>query len=206
MIAFKSYGIGVFFLGILALGIVPVTVSWAQTQGTAEDNLKQKNITLPPPGEPIATYVGAVRSGNLLFLSGHGPVAVSGGVVVSGPPGLIGAPFKPGGPQLVKSGKVGKDYTLEQGYGAARRTGLNLLATARAALGSLNKVKRVVKVLGMVNAAPGFTEMPKVINGCSDLMIEVFGDKIGAHARSAVGVSELYGNSPVEIEMVLEVE
>ncbi len=180
--------------------------AWAQTQATAEDNLKQKNIKLPPLGESVGTYVEAVRAGNLLFLSGHGPMAVAGGIIVSGPPGLIGAPFKPGTPASGKGGKVGKDYTPEQAYGAARLTGLNLLATARAELASLNKVKRVVKVFGMVNVAPGFTDVPKVINGCSDLMIQVFGDKIGAHARTAIGVAEIYGNSPVEIEMVLEVE
>jgi enamine deaminase RidA (YjgF/YER057c/UK114 family) len=103
-------------------------------------------------------------------------------------------------------GKVGKDVTLEEGYHAARSTGLNLLATTRQALGSLDKVKRVVKVLGMVNSAPGFTDQPKVINGFSDLMVEVFGETIGKHARSAVGMAELPFGIPVEIEMVLEVE
>jgi enamine deaminase RidA (YjgF/YER057c/UK114 family) len=133
-------------------------------QGTAEDNLKQKNITLPAPSRPVATYVPAVRSGNLLFLSGH---AVERADIESG---------------TVRLGKVGKDLSLEQAYQAARVTGLHLLATVRATLGSLDKVKRIVKVLGMVNSAPGFTNQPKVINGFSDLMIEVFGDKIGTHA------------------------
>jgi hypothetical protein len=100
---------------------------------------------------------------------------------------------------------VGKDLSLEQGYQAARITGLNLLGTVRATLGSLDKVKRVVKVFGMVNSAPDFKDQPKVLNGFSDLMIEVFGDKIGAHARSAIG-AEIPFNLPVEIDMVLEVE
>jgi enamine deaminase RidA (YjgF/YER057c/UK114 family) len=101
---------------------------------------------------------------------------------------------------------VGKDLSLEQGYQAARAAGLNLLATARATLGSLDKVKMIVKVLGMVNSAPGFAEQPKVINGFSDLMVEVFGEAIGKHARSAVGVAELPFNIPVEIEAIFEVE
>jgi enamine deaminase RidA (YjgF/YER057c/UK114 family) len=154
----------------------------AQATGRAEDTLKQKNITLPPPGTPVANYVPAVRVGNLLFLSGAGPG------------------------QSTSKGKVGKDLSLEQGYQAARSAGLNLLATARATLGSLDKVKKIVKVLGMVNSAPGFTDQPKVINGFSDLMVEVFGEAIGKHARSAVGVAELPFNIPVEIELILEVE
>jgi enamine deaminase RidA (YjgF/YER057c/UK114 family) len=103
-------------------------------------------------------------------------------------------------------GKVGKDLTVEQGYEAAREVGLNLLATARHHLGSLDKVKRVVKVLGMVNCTDGFGDQPKVINGFSDLMVEVFGDTIGKHARSAVGMAALPMNIPVEIEMILEVD
>ena len=166
--------------GIFILSLVVATSAWAQT---AEENLKQKNITLPVPPSPVANYVPAVRSGNLLFLAGTGCL----------PPNCL-------------SGKVGKDLSLEQGYQAARVTGLNLLGTVRAALRSLDKVKRVVKVLGMVNSAPGFTDQPKVMNGFSDLMIEVFGKKIGPHARSAVGMAELPFNIPVEIEMVLEVE
>ena len=166
----------------IVFGFIAAATILAQTRESAEANLKRKNITLPAPPSAIGKYVPAVRSGNLLFLSGHGP-----------------RPFEP-------MGKVGKDLSLDQGYQAARATGLNLLATVRATLGSLDKVKRIVKVLGMVNSAPGFTDQPKVINGFSDLMIEVFGDKTGAHARSAVGVAELPGNIPVEIEMVLEVE
>ena len=147
-----------------------------------EDNLKKLGITLPSPPTAVANYVTSVRVGNLLFLAGHGPTRGSA------------------------AGKVGKELTIEQGYEAARQTGLNLLATTRAALGSLDNVKRVVKVMGMVNSAPGFAEQPRVINGFSDLMVEVFGEAIGKHARSAVGMAELPNNIPVEIEMILEVE
>lgn len=173
-----------FLFGTLVLSLVVATTTWAQTEGTAEENLKQKNITLPGPSRAVGNYVPAVRSGNLLFLSACGP-------------GL--------GPSTPR-GKVGKDLSIEQGYQAARATGLTLIATVRAELGSLNKVKRIVKVFGMVNSAPGFTDQTKVINGFSDLMVEVFGDKIGAHARAAVGMAELPFNIPVNIEMVVEVE
>ena len=152
----------------------------------AEATLKAKNITLPKQSTPMANYVSAVRTGNLLFLSGHGPERTDG---------------KPSA-----RGKLGKDLSTEQGYKVAREVGLNLLASARTSLGSLDKVKRVVKVLGMVNSAEGFQEQPKVINGFSDLMVEVFGETVGKHARSAVGMAELPMGIPVEIEMVLEVE
>lgn len=152
----------------------------------AEARLKEKNLTLPTPTTPVANYVGAVRAGNMLFVSGHGPIRNDG---------------KP-----TARGKVGRELSTEQGYQVAREVGLNLLATTRAALGSLDKVKRVVKVLGMVNSADGFGDQPKVINGFSDLMVEVFGEAIGKHARSAVGMAELPMGIPVEIEMVLEVE
>ena len=152
----------------------------------AEATLKAKNFTLPTQSTPMANYVSAVRTGNLLFLSGHGPVRTEG---------------KPSA-----RGKLGKDLSTEQGYKVAREVGLSLLASARTSLGSLDKVKRVVKVLGMVNSAEGFQEQPKVINGFSDLMVEVFGEAIGKHARSAVGMAELPMGIPVEIEMILEVE
>ena len=152
----------------------------------AEATLKAKNITLPTPSTPMANYVSAVRTGNLLFLAGHGPVRTEG---------------KPSA-----RGKLGKDLSTEQGYQVAREVGLSLLASTRASLGSLDKVKRVVKVLGMVNSAEGFQEQPKVINGFSDLMVEIFGEAIGKHARSAVGMAELPMGIPVEIEMILEVE
>jgi enamine deaminase RidA (YjgF/YER057c/UK114 family) len=149
----------------------------------AEANLKAKNIALPTPPSPMANYVGAVRVGNLLFVSGHGPM-------------------RDGKP--VARGKVGKDLSTEQGAQVAREVGLNLLATVRAQLGSLDKVKRIVKVLGMVNATDDFGEQPKVINGFSDLMVEVFGDA-GRHARSAVGVYRLPLNFSVEVDAVVEV-
>ena len=151
----------------------------------AEANLKSKNITLPAQPTPIANYVSAVRVGSLLFLSGHGPIR--------------------DGKALMR-GRVGKDLTIEQGYQAAREVGLNLLASTRTALGSLDKVKRVVKVLGMVRSADEFGDQPKVINGFSDLMVEVFGEAIGKHARAAVGMAELPMGIPVEIELILEVE
>ena len=151
----------------------------------AEARLKERNITLPKPATPVANYVGAVRVGNLLFVSGHGPLHNDG---------------KPSA-----RGKLGRDLSVDQGYQVAREVGLNVLATARASLGSLDKVKRVVKVLGMVNSAEGFGDQPKVINGFSDLMVDVFGDA-GKHARSAVGMAELPMGIPVEIEMILEVE
>jgi enamine deaminase RidA (YjgF/YER057c/UK114 family) len=152
----------------------------------AEARLKEKRITLPPPSTPMANYVGAVQTGNLLFVSGHGPIRTAG--------------------TPSATGKVGRDLTVEQAYQVAREVGLCLLATTRATLGSLDRVRRVVKVLGMVNSAEGFGDQPKVINGFSDLMVEVFGEAIGTHARSAVGMAGLPLGIPVEIEMILEVE
>ena len=150
----------------------------------AEARLKELGITLPQPGTPVANYIPAVRVGNLLFLAGHGPLRDG---------------------QATARGKLGKDLSVEDGYKVAREVGLNLLASARAALGSLDKVKRLVKVLGMVASAEGFNDQPKVINGFSDLMVEIFGEN-GRHARSAVGMAELPMGIPVEIEMILEVE
>jgi len=152
---------------------------------SAEARIKELGLTLPQPPKPLGNYVPGVRVGNLLFLSGHGPARVEG---------VPGA-----------RGKVGRDLSVEDGYKAAREVGIGLLGSARALLGSLDKVKRVVKVLGMVNSAEGFGEQPKVINGFSDLMVEVFGEN-GRHARSAVGMAELPMGIPVEIEMILEVE
>ena len=152
----------------------------------AEANLKAKNITLPTPNAPMANYVTSVRTGNLLFLAGHGPSRDA----AKGP----------------TKGKLGRDLSVEQGYQSARDVGIALLATTRAALGSLDKVKRVVKVLGMVNCTDDFPDPPKVINGGSDLLVEVFGETVGKHARSAVGMASLPMGIPVEIEMILEVE
>jgi len=152
---------------------------------SAEARIKEIGLALPPPPKPGGNYVPGVRVGNLLFLSGHGPGRVDG--VPSA------------------RGKVGRDLSIEDGYKVAREVGISLLGTAKALLGSLDKVKRVVKVLGMVNSAEGFGDQPKVINGFSDLMVEVFGEN-GRHARSAVGMAELPSGIPVEIEMILEVE
>jgi enamine deaminase RidA (YjgF/YER057c/UK114 family) len=152
----------------------------------AEARLAERKITLPPPTSPMANYVGAVRVGNLLFVSGHGPIRKDG--------------------QPIARGKLGRDLSIEQGYQVAREVGLSLLATVRASVGSLDRVKRIVKVLGMVASAEGFGDQPRVINGFSDLMVEVFGEGIGKHARSAVGMAELPIGIPVEIEMIVEVE
>jgi enamine deaminase RidA (YjgF/YER057c/UK114 family) len=149
-----------------------------------EEKLKQLGIDLGTVSAPVANYVNAVRTGNLLFLAGKGPRAASDG-------------RRP-------VGKVGRDYTVEQGYQHARSVGMDLLAVMRTELGSLDKVKRVVKVLGMVNAVPEFTDHPKVINGCSDLFVEVLGEA-GKHARSAVGMGSLPMGIPVEIECIVEV-
>ncbi|HEY7869015.1 MAG TPA: RidA family protein [Methylomirabilota bacterium] len=149
----------------------------------AEARIKELGITLPSPPKPMGNYIPGVRVGNLLFLSGHGPIRV--------------------GDQPLTRGKVGRDMSTEDAYKVAREVGINLLGSARAVLGSLDKIKRVVKVLGMVNAVDGFGEQPKVINGFSDLMVEVFGEN-GRHARSAVGMGSLPAGIPVEIEMILE--
>lgn len=152
---------------------------------TPEDKLTQLGITLFVPSAPVANYVKYVRTGNLIFLSGHGPEdKVKGGYI---------------------TGKLGKDLTIEQGYAAAKLTGISLLATLKDAIGDLSKVKRIVKVLGMVNSDENFVDQPKVINGFSDLMVAVFGGK-GKHARSAVGMAALPFHMAVEIEMVVEVE
>ena len=151
---------------------------------SAEENLRKLGLDLGKVSAPVANYVNAVRTGNLLYLAGKGPRPDAGGVR--------------------HKGKVGRDYTAEQAYQHARSVGLDLLAVMKAELGSLERVKRVVKVLGMVNAVPEFTDHPKVINGCSDLFIEVLGDA-GKHARSAVGMGSLPMGIPVEIEVIVEV-
>ena len=149
-----------------------------------EAKLKEKGIVLSAPGKPVANYVNAVRVGNLLYLAGKGPT-------------------KPDGSNI--TGKVGKDLTIEQGYEAAKLTAINHIAVLKAELGDLKKVKRIVKVLGMVNCTEDFKDQPKVINGYSDLMVEIFGDK-GKHARSAVGMYALPMNIAVEVEVIVEVE
>jgi enamine deaminase RidA (YjgF/YER057c/UK114 family) len=150
----------------------------------AEAKLAALNLTLPAAPSPVANYVNAVRTGNLVFLSGKGPLPEGG---------------------KLPAGRLGAEFTVEQGYRFARSTGVALLAALKAELGSLDRVRRVVKVLGMVAATPEFGDHPKVINGCSDLLVEVFGEA-GKHARSAVGVASLPFVTPVEIEMIVEVE
>ena len=151
---------------------------------SAEARLKELGITLPSVPNPVANYVPYRLAGNLLFLSGQGPRDENGKAL---------------------TGKVGKDVPVEEGYRRARLIGLGLLAATRQALGSLDRVDHVVKLLGMVNAVPEFTDQPKVINGCSDLLVEVFGDA-GRHARSAVGMGSLPNQISVEIEAILAVK
>jgi enamine deaminase RidA (YjgF/YER057c/UK114 family) len=146
---------------------------------SAEARIRELKLELKTPSAPIANYVNAVRTGSLLFLAGKGPRSVKG--------------------------KVGREVSLEAAYQHARAVGIDLISVMRAELGSLDKVRRVVKVLGMVNAVPEFEDHPKVINGCSDLFVEVFGDR-GKHARSAVGMGSLPMGIPVEIECIVEVE
>jgi enamine deaminase RidA (YjgF/YER057c/UK114 family) len=150
---------------------------------SAEQRLQQLGIELPPPFDPAGSYVAARLSRGMLYVSGQGP---------AGPDGLV-------------IGKVGRHLTVEEGAAAARLTGLNLLAVMRGELGSLDRVTSIVKVLGMVNCAPGFNDTPAVIDGCSDLLVDVFGEA-GRHARSAVGVAELPFDIAVEVELVAEVE
>ena len=149
---------------------------------SAEARVKELGIELPMPPTPVGSYVGAVRTGNLIYISGQGP-------------------RKPDNSSL--TGKVGADVSIEEAQAAARLVGLNALATLRAEIGSLDQVKRVIKVFGMVNATADFCEHPKVINGFSDLMFEIFGEA-GRHARSAVGMSSLPFQIPVEVEMIVE--
>ncbi|MEO1051560.1 MAG: RidA family protein [Bacteroidota bacterium] len=167
----------------LSLVIFGLNVKTVKAQNM-DEKLKSLGIELFEPTKPIANYVKAVRTGNLIFLSGHGPDEPGKGYV---------------------KGKLGKDLTIEEGQRAARLTAISLLSTLKAEIGDLSKVKRIVKVLGMVNCTPDFEDQPKVINGFSDLMVEVFGDK-GRHARSAVGMGSLPSNIAVEIEMIVEVE
>jgi len=143
-----------------------------------EKKLTEMGLQLPAVAKPIANYVKSVRVGNIVFLAGH---------------------------TSELAGKVGKEVTTEQGYEAAKQTGLSLLASLKAEIGDLNKVKRTVKVLGMVNCTETFVDQPKVMNGFSDLMVAVFGER-GKHARSAVGMYALPNNKSVEIEMIVEVE
>jgi enamine deaminase RidA (YjgF/YER057c/UK114 family) len=151
----------------------------------AEKNLADKKISLPKASMPIANYVKYVRTGNLLFLAGHG--------------------YCGDAPSAVDTGKLGRSLTIEQGYQAARNVGLCMLATLKQAAGDLNNVKRVVRVFGLVNCTENFKDQPKVMNGFSDLMVEVFGEN-GKHARAAVGAYALPNGISVEVEMVVELK
>lgn len=149
-----------------------------------EEKLKELGIELPIPAKSIANYVGATRMGSVVFLSGHIPRKADGSLVV---------------------GKIGADLSVEDGYYAARLCGVGLLATLKAEIGDLSKVKSILKVFGMVNATDSFTGHSQVINGCSDLLVEIFGEK-GRHARAASGFSSLPLGSAVEVEMIVQVE
>jgi enamine deaminase RidA (YjgF/YER057c/UK114 family) len=151
----------------------------------AEARLTQLKIELPPAPKAMGVYKPVLVSGNMAYASGHGPLKSDGSLI---------------------TGRVGANLTLEQGKAAARQTGLAILASLRATLGSLDRVQRVVKVLGMVNSTLEFADHPKVINGCSELFAEVFGPDLGVGARSAVGMGSLPGNIAVEIEAIFEVQ
>jgi enamine deaminase RidA (YjgF/YER057c/UK114 family) len=150
-----------------------------------ETRVQELHLTLPPAPKPVAVYKTAVKHGNLLFVSGHGPLKPDGTLIV---------------------GCLGKDMELEQGKEAARQTGLAILATLRSHLGSLDKVKRLVKTFGMVNCTADYKDQPKVINGFSELMKDVFGEDAGVGARSAVGHNSLPGGIAVEIEAIFELD
>lgn len=175
----------ILFLVIVSLACTPQTKETSNEplyDYDVEERIKELGIDLPSAANPVANYVNAVRTGNLIFLAGKGP-SKDGDYV---------------------RGKVGTDLTIEEGYEAARLTGIQQLAVLKAELGDLNKVVRTVKVLGMVNAGPDFTNQPEVINGFSDLMVEVFGER-GKHARAAVGMGSLPRGIACEIEMIVEV-
>ena len=176
---------------VLILGIVLASCQSNQTTQAeelynydVEEKIASLGIELTEAPPPVATYVNSVRTGNLVFMAGKGPNLPGGGYVY---------------------GKVGDSLTVEQGYEAARYTAIAQLSALKAEIGDLNKVVRIVKVLGMVNAAEDFTNHPEVINGFSDLMVEVFGDR-GKHARAAVGMGSLPRGIAVEIEMIVEVQ
>ena len=168
-------------LVLLIVGSLYMHVALAQTP---EEKIQQLGYELFTPPAPSANFVKAVTTGNLVFLAGHGPGKADGTSI---------------------KGRLGDDLSIEQGYEAARISAVALLSSLKAEIGSLDKVKRIVKVTGMVNSTADFTDQPKVINGCSDLLVEVFGEATGKHARAAVGMVSLPGNIAVEIEMIVEI-
>jgi enamine deaminase RidA (YjgF/YER057c/UK114 family) len=188
---------GKFIAGLSAVGLVVCLCSpaWLADAGPAgpkrarpgtrsEDRVRELGLKLPPVSRPTNTPVPAVRVSDLLFVSGTGPGKVDGRELV---------------------GRLGQDYDVARGRAAARQVGLQVLGVVKAELGSLNKVRRLVRTFGMVNATADFKEHPQVINGFSDLMVEVFGEEAGKGARSAVGMASLPGGIPVEVEAVFEV-
>jgi enamine deaminase RidA (YjgF/YER057c/UK114 family) len=164
-------------ISLFCLIFLSIGFQWAQAQ-SPEEKIKQLGLSIPEVSQPIANYVKWKQVGNLLYLAGSGPKIY---------------------------GKVGADLSVEQGYQAARDTGMEIIAVLKAATGDLGRIKQFVKVLGMVNCSSEFTAQPAVINGFSDLMVEIFGEK-GKHARSAVGVGSLPNNMAVEIEVIVELE
>lgn len=166
---------------LLLIGIFLVAKTIAQTP---EEKLVSAGIVLPNLSAPVANYVNAVRTGNLLFLSGKGPSDQTGKYI---------------------TGKLGSNLTIEEGYAAARLTAINQLAVLKKELGELSKIKRIVKVLGLVNSNSDFYDQPKVMNGFSDIMVLALGEK-GKHARSAIGTNTLPFNMAVEVELIVEIE
>ena len=169
--------------------VVPVTSGWvapaAAQDVDPERRLAELGIELPTTAAPVANYVKAVTTGNLVFVAGHGPC---------------------GGLDETNTGKVGRDLTVEEGYAVARWVGICLLASLKREISDLGRVRRIVRVFGMVNALPDFTQHSQVINGCSDLLEQVFGPAVAKHARAAVGMASLPRDQAVEIEMVVEIE
>lgn len=189
---FLSHSSFIFLIGLCAFFSCtpPVTTTEEVKEASIpegynpEAKLEQLEIKLAKPSVPVANYVNAVQTGKLIFLAGKGPYDTTIGKNITG--------------------RLGEDLSIEEGYAAARIIGINQLAVLKAELGNLNKVKRIVKVLGMVNSTADFIDQPKVVNGFSDLMVEVFGER-GKHARAAVGMVSLPGGIAAEIEMIVEV-
>ena len=172
-----------FYLMLFIVGCIPAKKD-IDVNFDPETKLKKLGIELMIPSDPVANYVNTVQSGNLLFISGKGPLKKDG--------------------EYIK-GKLGYDLSIDQGYDAARATAINLISTIKSAIGDLRNVKQIIRVNGMVNSASNFTDQPKVINGCSDLLVEVFGDR-GKHTRVALGMNSLPMNIAVEIDIILEIK
>lgn len=181
MKVFRKYG---YFCVVCSIVLTFGSAQSLHSQELPEQKIQQLGLSLSPPSTPVANYVNAVTSGNLVFLAGKGPVDEKGNLI---------------------KGKLGKTMSVEQGYLAAQSAGLQLLTALKAEIGDLSRVVRIVKVTGMVNATADFTQHPEVINGFSDLMVSVFGDK-GKHARAAVGMNSLPRGMAVEIEMIVEIQ